>query len=171
MQVDFGSFQADWPLVRAKFFTAPRVRLESLTYIGAAENNCRLVSRLPVDFRKRLCVRGCGTGLPEEDSLSWILVGVSRQLEREMRGCQKFLGFSELSFECISMHNPPHFHAEYSGNKTVFDFRGNMTKGDLGSKTAIKLVREWVDLHATELEEDWNLAQRNQQLIKIEPLK
>lgn len=68
-------------------------------------------------------------------------------------------------------HNPPHFHAEYSGKKAVFDFRGNMTKGDLGSKTAIKLVREWVDLHATELEEDWNLAQQNQQLIKIEPLK
>ena len=46
-----------------------------------------------------------------------------------------------------------------------------MTKGDLGSKTAIKLVREWIDFHATELEEDWNLAQQNQQLKKIEPLK
>lgn len=68
-------------------------------------------------------------------------------------------------------HNPPHIHAEYSGKKAVFDFRGNMTKGDLGSKTAIKLVREWIDFHATELEEDWNLAQQNQQLKKIEPLK
>ena len=23
-------------------------------------------------------------------------------------------------------HNPPHFHAEYSGNKAVFDFKGNV---------------------------------------------
>ena len=33
-------------------------------------------------------------------------------------------------------HNPPHFHAEYQGNKAVFDFNGNMTKGDLRSRTA-----------------------------------
>ena len=28
-------------------------------------------------------------------------------------------------------HNPPHLHAEYQENKAVFDFHGNMTKGDL----------------------------------------
>ncbi len=51
-------------------------------------------------------------------------------------------------------HNPPHFHAEYSGKKAVFDFKGNILKGDLASKTATKLIREWVDLHVSELEED-----------------
>ena len=35
-------------------------------------------------------------------------------------------------------HNPPHFHAEYSGNKAVFDFQGNIIKGNLSSKTATK---------------------------------
>ena len=39
-------------------------------------------------------------------------------------------------------HNPPHFHAEYSGNKAVLDFHGNVIKGDLSSRTATKLVRD-----------------------------
>ena len=67
-------------------------------------------------------------------------------------------------------HNPPHFHAEYSGKKAVFDFNGNVIKGGLESRTATKLVREWVDLHILELEEDWKLATENQEIHKIEPL-
>ncbi len=67
-------------------------------------------------------------------------------------------------------HNPPHFHAEYSGKKAVFDFNGNVIKGDLASRTATKLVREWVDLHVSELEEDWKLATENKVINKIQPL-
>jgi len=39
-------------------------------------------------------------------------------------------------------HNPPHLHVEYQENKAVFDFNGNILKGDLGSRTATKLIRE-----------------------------
>mgnify|MGYP001146812330 CR=1 FL=1 len=67
-------------------------------------------------------------------------------------------------------HNPPHFHVEFQGHKAVFDFSGNILNGNLKSKTATKLVREWVDLHQSELEEDWQLAQSGQQIKKIEPL-
>lgn len=67
-------------------------------------------------------------------------------------------------------HNPPHFHAEYSGNKAVFDFNGNIIKGTLNSKTATKLVRDWVDLHVSELKNDWDLAQSSQKINKINPL-
>ena len=67
-------------------------------------------------------------------------------------------------------HNPPHFHAEYSGKKAVFDFQGNIIKGNLSSGTATKLIREWIDLHVSELEEDWKLARENQEIKKIEPL-
>ncbi len=67
-------------------------------------------------------------------------------------------------------HNPPHFHAEFQGNKAVFDFQGNILRGDLGLKTAVKLVREWVDLRVTELETDWMLAMKGQEIKKIEPL-
>jgi len=67
-------------------------------------------------------------------------------------------------------HNPPHLHAEYASEKAVFDFRGNIIKGDMKSRTATKLVREWIDAHASELENDWKLAGNNQPLNKIEPL-
>jgi len=43
-------------------------------------------------------------------------------------------------------------------------------KGTLNSKTATKLVREWVDLRLAELEEDWILARAGKDIKKIEPL-
>ena len=67
-------------------------------------------------------------------------------------------------------HNPPHFHTEYQGNKAVFDFRGNIVKGDLRSPTATRLVREWVDLHKEDLLENWDLAREGKELKKIPPL-
>lgn len=67
-------------------------------------------------------------------------------------------------------HDPPHFHAEYQGSKAVFDFNGNVIKGGLNSKTATRLVREWIDLHINELKEDWELARAGKELKKINPL-
>jgi hypothetical protein len=67
-------------------------------------------------------------------------------------------------------HNPPHLHAEYQGKKAVFDFQGNIIKGRLFSKTAIKLIREWIDLHSTELKINWNLAKSGKQVKAIAPL-
>lgn len=67
-------------------------------------------------------------------------------------------------------HDPPHLHAEYQGSKAVFDFNGNILKGTLNSRTAIKLVREWIDLHVEDLEEDWNLARASKEMKKIDPL-
>ena len=67
-------------------------------------------------------------------------------------------------------HNPPHFHAEFQAKKAVFDFLGNILVGDLGSKTAVKLVREWVDLRVTELENNWELAMAGKEIKKINPL-
>ena len=68
-------------------------------------------------------------------------------------------------------HNPPHLHAEYQGNWAVLDFQGNIVKGDLHSRTALRLVRDWVDLHVEELQEDWALAKAGHDLKQIEPLK
>jgi hypothetical protein len=68
-------------------------------------------------------------------------------------------------------HDPPHFHAEYHGNKAVFDFNGNIMKGDLNSKTATKLVREWIDLRIDDLKEDWKLAKAGKEVKKIAPLE
>ncbi len=68
-------------------------------------------------------------------------------------------------------HNPPHIHAEHQGSKAVLDFRGNILYGDLASKTALRLVRDWIDLHYFELQEDWNLAQTGEALKRIKPLE
>lgn len=55
-------------------------------------------------------------------------------------------------------HNPPHMHVEYQSKKAVLDFRGNILLGDLASKTALRLVREWIDLHEDELNHNWDSA-------------
>ncbi|MDP2645190.1 MAG: DUF4160 domain-containing protein [Desulfobacterales bacterium] len=68
-------------------------------------------------------------------------------------------------------HNPPHIHAEYQGNKALFDFRGNILKGDLKSRTALRLVREWIDLRYDEINEAWNLARKGEEIKKIPPLE
>ncbi len=52
----------------------------------------------------------------------------------------------------------------------MFDFNGNVIQGGLASRTATKLVREWVDLHVRELDEDWKLATENKAIKKIKPL-
>lgn len=71
----------------------------------------------------------------------------------------------------FAKHDPPHSHAEYQGGKAVFDFNGNVMKGNLNSKTATRLVREWIDLRFKELEEDWDLARAGQEVKKIAPLE
>jgi len=68
-------------------------------------------------------------------------------------------------------HNPPHIHVEYQSRKVLLDFWGNIIRGDLKSRTALKLAREWVDLHVDELNDDWSLARKGKEIKKIDPLK
>ena len=67
-------------------------------------------------------------------------------------------------------HNPPHIHVEYQGNKAVLDFLGNVLKGDLKSRTALRLVREWIDLRLDELRTSWERAQAGREVDRIDPL-
>ncbi len=67
-------------------------------------------------------------------------------------------------------HNPPHLHAEHQGNRVLMDFRGNIVRGDLDSRTARRLLREWIDLHADELQKNWELARNGRAINKIDPL-
>ena len=68
-------------------------------------------------------------------------------------------------------HNPPHIHAEYRGNKALLDFQGNILKGNLKSRTALRLVRDWIDIRNDEINEDWELAQKGEEIKKIPPLE
>ena len=44
------------------------------------------------------------------------------------------------------------------GNRALVDFGGNVLLGDLRSRTALRLLREWIDLHVDELNDTWVLA-------------
>jgi hypothetical protein len=68
-------------------------------------------------------------------------------------------------------HSPPHVHVENRGHKALFDFSGNVLQGSLNSRTATRLVREWIDLHADELQANWQLAQNSRALNRIAPLE
>jgi hypothetical protein len=52
----------------------------------------------------------------------------------------------------------------------LVDFGGNVLRGNLGSRAALRLLREWIDLRAAELQEDWELARTGTPLKKIESL-
>ncbi|WP_339785420.1 DUF4160 domain-containing protein [uncultured Imperialibacter sp.] len=66
-------------------------------------------------------------------------------------------------------HNPPHFHVEYQDFEATIDIESGVVKGEM-PRRALKLIYEWLDLHKSELIENWELAQNQEPLKKIEPL-
>jgi hypothetical protein len=68
-------------------------------------------------------------------------------------------------------HGQPHFHAEYQGQRGVFNFSGNMIRGNMRSNRAKNLIREWALLHRDELERTWNDAREGKTLFGIAPLE
>ena len=43
-------------------------------------------------------------------------------------------------------HEPRHFHAEHQSQQGKFSFSGEMTIGNIQSRTALRLIREWAVL-------------------------
>lgn len=68
-------------------------------------------------------------------------------------------------------HEPPHFHAEYQGQRGTFDLSGYMRVGNIQSKTALRLIKEWTLLHRAEIETNWQRMKVGQPLEGIEPLQ
>lgn len=68
-------------------------------------------------------------------------------------------------------HSPPHFHAEYQGQQAKFDFSGRLLAGTIGSRTALRLIREWAETHRVELEANWVRMESGAPLERIEPLE
>lgn len=57
------------------------------------------------------------------------------------------------------------------GKKTeVKDVRVKIVKGEMPQR-ALKMIFEWLEIHRTDLLEDWELAQKGEALKKIKPLK
>lgn len=69
-----------------------------------------------------------------------------------------------------SDHNPPHFHAEYAGNKALVDIQSAcVIRGALPSRQ-LKLILAWCELHRDELMQNWELAKDAKPLNRINPL-
>lgn len=68
-------------------------------------------------------------------------------------------------------HFPIHFHAEYGSLKAIISVQEAVViKGVLPAKQ-LKLVLAWCEIHKDELIKNWNSAQMNGQISKIDPLK
>jgi hypothetical protein len=67
-------------------------------------------------------------------------------------------------------HAPPHFHARYAGEEAVIAIAdGTVLRGELPDR-ALRLVREWLEAHRRELDENWRLASEPAPLKHIDPL-
>ena len=67
-------------------------------------------------------------------------------------------------------HNPPHFHAFYSGEEAVIDIRTLAVLSGRLPGRALGLVVEWGSLHSDELLELWKKAKDGRELTRIDPL-
>lgn len=68
-------------------------------------------------------------------------------------------------------HQPPHFHATYGGDSVIVSIRDTeVLEGGMPSKQ-LKMLLGRAALHQDELLENWALAEHNQELFPIDPLR
>ena len=78
-----------------------------------------------------------------------------------------FYGITILMF--FGDHNPPHVHARYGGQVARVTLEGTVLDGEI-PRRAIRLVREWISIHQTELELCWERAVNHEPPGTIDPL-
>jgi Domain of unknown function (DUF4160) len=67
-------------------------------------------------------------------------------------------------------HGVPHFHATYAGETIVVAIEtGDVLAGSVPAR-ALRLVREWAELHREELHRNWSRAREDAPLDRIDPL-
>ena len=67
-------------------------------------------------------------------------------------------------------HVPPHFHATYGDEEAQVEIASGDIVGGSLPRRAAALVKEWAELHRSELEENWRRREQSLSLNKIEPL-
>ena len=67
-------------------------------------------------------------------------------------------------------HGVAHFHAEHQGQQATFTTQGNLLAGAIGSRTALRLIKEWAAAHEVDLEANWGRAKEGEPLERIAPL-
>lgn len=68
-------------------------------------------------------------------------------------------------------HQPPHFHATYAGKEIIVSIKDlEVIERDMANKQ-LKMILGWAALHQDELLENWELAEGQQELFAIAPLR
>jgi hypothetical protein len=68
-------------------------------------------------------------------------------------------------------HEPRHFHAEHQSQQGKFDFDGNQTIGNITSRNALDLIRQWAQLNRAALDANWSKIRAGRPLDRIPPLE
>jgi hypothetical protein len=93
----------------------------------------------------------------------------SRKTRPRMPEVSRFFGIIIRMY--YREHNPPHFHAEYSGDEAQFNIESlEILNGRLNAR-AQRLVREWAALNRSALLENWDRARTAQEPLPIRPLE
>lgn len=61
--------------------------------------------------------------------------------------------------------------AEHQGQQASFKLDGEILAGEIQSRTALRLIREWAFQHRAEIEANWARMKAGEQLERIEPLE
>ena len=78
----------------------------------------------------------------------------------------RFYGIVIKMYFLANEHNPPHIHAIYNKNIAIIDIQTlEVIDGGLPYR-ALKLVKEWIQIHKNEIKEIWE----TQNFKKIDPL-
>lgn len=80
----------------------------------------------------------------------------------------RFLGIVIKMF--FDDHNPPHFHAEYSGQLALIDIKSLAVFSGRLPPRVLGLVIEWATLHQEELWLNWQRAREKSELLPVAPL-
>lgn len=68
-------------------------------------------------------------------------------------------------------HMPPHFHAKYGSDEVIISINDiEVLDGEMPNKQ-LKMLLGWAAFHQEELLENWLLAEKQQELFTIEPLR
>lgn len=68
-------------------------------------------------------------------------------------------------------HQPPHFHASYGGSQVIVTIKDiEVIEGKMPNKQ-LKMLLGWAAFHQEELMENWLLAEAQQELFPIEPMR
>ncbi len=68
-------------------------------------------------------------------------------------------------------HEPRHFHAEHQSQHGKFDFDGDQIVGNITSKNALELIRQWARANRSALDANWLKIVTGQPLDRIPPLE